>query len=217
MHFFRLSPRAACALAAAALLTACAQHGALPSASSPQGFAAQTRILPDRHPPKCKGQQSTMQYASLTETLSTKGGKVCIPEFGGFGGSVTYPPANPSVSLGLTSSTTNYDNMPELGTGTAIFYLQLAISGKTGFGSKAPAGGGLTSKKIVAGKPYTAYGQAVFYGIKFGFGPCYATATKGKFGGVIGGIGTLLEGESVPGKASAVIEVYSGQQSSTQC
>jgi hypothetical protein len=218
MHFFRHSPRAACAFAAAAILAACAQHGAmLPATSSPQGIAARALILPDRHPPKCTGQQNTQQYASLTETLSTKGGKVCIPEFGGFGGSVTYPPANPSVSLGLISSTTNYDNMPELGNGTAMFYLQLAISGKTGFGSKAQAGGGLTSKKIVAGKPYTAYGQAVFYGIKFNFGPCYATATKGKYGGVIGGIGSLLEGVSVPGKASGVIEVYPGQQTSTQC
>lgn len=218
MHFFRLTSRAACALGAAALLAACAQHGAmLPTTPSWQGIAARAVILPDRHPPKCKGQQSTPQYATLTETLSTKGGKVCIPEFGGFGGSVTYPPVNPSVSLGLTSSTTNYDNMPELGNGTAMFYLQLAISGKTGFGSKAPAGGGLTSKKIVPGKQYTAYGQAVFYGIKFKFGPCYATAAKGKYGGVIGGIGTLLEGESVPGKASGVIEVYPGQQTSTQC
>ncbi len=217
MQLFRFSARAACALATAVLLAACAQHGALLPGTAPAQGVAPALILPDRHPPKCKGQQNTKQYATLTVTLSTKGGKVCIPEFGGFGGSVTYPPANPSVNLDLTSSTTNYDNMPELGSGSAIFYLQLAISGKTGFGSKAPAGGGLTSKKIVAGKPYTAYGRAVFYGIKFNFGPCYATATKGKYGGVIGGIGTLLEGASVPGKASGVIEVYSGQQTSTQC
>ncbi len=218
MHFLRLSLRAACAVATAALLAACAQHnGMLPTTSSPQGLAAQAMTLPDLLPPKCKGQKSTKKYASLTVTLSTKGGKFCIPEFGGFGGNVTYPPANPSVKLALISSTKNYDKMPELGQGTAMFYLQLAISGGTAFGAKAPAGGGLTSKSIVAGKPYTAYGQAVFDGFPIDFGPCYATATKGKYGGVIGGIGTLLEGASIPGKASGVIEVYSGQQTGTQC
>ncbi len=205
-----------CAWAIApALLAACAGHGALPSNSlAPAGS---TMVQPLRVPPNCKGQKTTSQYASVTETLSTSGGSLCIPAFGGFGGKVKYPGANPSVQLGLTSSTTNYDNMPELGQGTAIFYIQLALSAGTTFSSKVHAGGGLASQSLVVGQPYTAYGQAIVLGIKVNFGPCYMIATKSKYGGAIGGLGSLLKGQNVPYKASGVIEVYSGQQSSTQC
>ncbi len=150
-------------------------------------------------------------------TLSTKGGSFCIPEFGGFGGTVKYPSANPSVQLSLISSTTDYDKLPELGTGNAIFYLQLAISGGTTFGSNSTAGGGLTSKNIAAGKPYTAFGEAIVFSIPVQFTPCYTIATKGKYGGVIGGLGTLLKNQSVPVKASGFIEVYSGKQASAKC
>ena len=196
---------------AAALVTACAQRvSTLPAA--PQSLA-----VADLRPPKCDGQKDTKQYASLTVTLSTSGGKFCIPEYRGFGGSVKYPSANPSVQLSLISSTKNYDGMPELGSGTAIFYLQLALSGGTSFGSNARAGGGLTSKKIAPGKAYTAYGQAVVDGFKVNFGPCYSTATKGKYGGVLGGIGSLLKDQDVPVAATGVIEIYEGRQTSEEC
>jgi hypothetical protein len=195
-------------------VAACAHTGAVVP-SAPAGL--QTLALPDANPPACKGQKHTKDYASLTETLSTQGGSLCIPEFGGFGGTVKYPAANPSVQLTLVSSTKNYNNEPKLGNGTAIFYLQLALSGGTSFGSNVRVGGGLTSQKIVPGDPYTAYGQAVISGFKFDFGPCYAVATKGKYGGVIGGIGTLLKGESIPVAASGVIEIYSGKQAGSTC
>ena len=94
----------------------------------------------------------------------------------------------------LISSTTDYNHQPQLGQGTAIFYLQLAISGGTKFGENVSAGGGLTGQQIVPGQPYTAYGRASVSGFHVNFGPCYAVATKGKYGGVIGGIGTLLKG-----------------------
>ncbi|MBV8530554.1 MAG: hypothetical protein JO104_04500 [Candidatus Eremiobacteraeota bacterium] len=186
----------------------------VPPASS---LAAQRFALPDITPPKCKGQKDTKDYASLTVKLSTKGGSFCIPEYGGFGGTIEYPGAKPSVKLKLISSTKDYNHLPQLGSGTAIFYLQLALSGGTSFGTNVRAGGGLTSKKIAPGKPYTAYGQATISGFKFGFGPCYAVATKGKYGGVVGGIGTLLKGVTIPSAASGVIEVYSGKQTSTKC
>jgi len=213
--------RASIGIAAAALLAACAQHDAAltpaPLAPAVGAGARMPLALPDKTPPKCKGQKSTKKYASLTVQLSTKGGSFCIPEFGGFGGTVKYPSANPSVALTLTSSTTNYAHLPELGTGKAIFYLQLATSGRTSFGQNTAAGGGLTGKKIVPGKPYTAYGEAVIFSIQFNFGPCYATATKGKYGGVIGGIGTVLKGLSIPVAASGAIEIYAGKQTSTPC
>lgn len=206
-------------VAAASLLTACAQHGAmLPQMPVASGEASlRAPVLPDATPPKCNGQKTTKQYASLTETLSTKGGSVCIPEFGGFGGTVKYPSANPSVELTLTSSTTNYAHLPELGTGSAIFYLQLGLSGPTSFGSNSTAGGGLTSKQIKPGQAYTAFGEAIVFSVPIQFTPCYTIAKRGKYGGVIGGLGTLLKGQSVPVKASGFIEIYSGKQASAKC
>jgi hypothetical protein len=130
---------------------------------------------------------------------------------------VKYPGANPSVKLTITSSTTNYDHMPELGQGTAVFYMQLALSGGTTFGSTGTAGGGLTSQQIIAGNPYTAYGQAKAFGIKKNFGPCYAIAKQGKYGGVIGGIGSLLKGQNIPFAVNGIIEIYSGKQTRTKC
>ncbi len=215
MPLLRLTVRAALLAAFAALAVACAHGGG--TVLPPGALAPQTIALPDARPPKCKGQQDTKQYASLTVALSTKGGSLCIPEFHGFGGTVKYPGASPSVELSLTSSTTDYDNLPQLGYGTAIFYLQLAISGKTEFGENVRAGGGLTSKKIEPSEPYTAFGEAIIYSIPIQLSPCYTIATKGKYGGVIGGLGTLLKGQKVPTKASGFIEIYSGRQADDSC
>ncbi len=211
----RLFFRASSAILTAALVAACAQHGS--GLMPPTSLAPQQGLLPDIGPPACKGQKDTNQYASLTVKLSTKGGSFCIPEFGGFGGKIRYPSANPAVKLKLISSTTDYNNQPHLGQGSAIFYLQLAISGRTTFGNNVSARGGLTGPQIVPGQPYTAYGRASVSGFHVNFGPCYAVATKGKYGGVIGGIGTLLKGVIVPVAASGVIEIYSGEQTSEKC
>jgi hypothetical protein len=215
MSRIRLSFRGLLVIATAALLAACAQHGdpMLPSTS----IATQALAMPDAKVPKCKGQKTTKEYASLTVTLSTEGGSFCIPRFGGFGGTVNYPSANPSVQLQLISSTSDYDNLPQLGSGSAIFYLQLAISGATQFGANTSAGGGLTSKDIVPGDAYTAFGEAIVYGFKYHFTPCYTIATKGTYGGVIGGLGTLLKDVDIPAKASGFVEIYSGEQSSSEC
>jgi len=197
------------ALAVASLLAACAGHnGTIPVAPGP--LAPSVTAEAKLH--ACKGQQTTKQYATVTGTLLTGGGSFCIPKFGGYGGSVKYPGANPSVKLTLTSSTTNYNGMPELGHGTAIFYMQLAISGGTSFSSKAGAGGGLSSKQIVVGQTYSVFGQAKVYGIPFNFTPCYVVAVKSRYGGTLGGIGTLLKGQQVPAAATGVIEIYEGQQ-----
>ncbi|HEY1882706.1 MAG TPA: hypothetical protein VGG51_06670 [Candidatus Cybelea sp.] len=214
MSFLRCCLRGSSAAVALIALAACAQHG---SALLPAGALGQTAVTPDLVPPDCKGQKTTKEYASLTQTLSTKGGSLCVPAFGGFGGTIKYPPANPSVKLELTSSTTNYDHMPSLGSGMPIFYMQLAIQGGTSFGNNVEAGGGLTGKQIDPHKPYTVYGQAVIYRIPFNFGPCYAKASKGKYGGVIGGVGTLLRGVQIPGAATAVVEIYPGKATGTKC
>jgi hypothetical protein len=43
------------------------------------------------------------------------------------------------------------------------------------------------------------------------------TATKGKYGGVIGGVGTLLKGVTIPAAVNGVIEIYSGDQGGPLC
>ena len=209
--------RVSLACIAGALVAACAQHAALlPSApSAPAGMNTESRAA--LVPPNCKGQKTTKKYAELTVLLSSKGGKLCIPAYGGFGGEVKYPGATPPVKLTLISSTKNYNHQPQLGKGTAIFYLQLGIAGGTSFAAKVQAGGGLTSKTIVPGDAYTAYGQATIFSFKISLGPCYTIATKGPYGGVIGGVGALLKGQSVPSKANGVIEIYAGQQTSKKC
>jgi hypothetical protein len=201
-------------VAVTALLTGCAGNAGttLPSAPFSQALS-----LPNANPPACKGQKNTKKYASLTVTLSSSGGSFCVPEFGGFGGSVEYPGADPSVKLSIISSTTDYAKLPQLGTGTAIFYLQLALSGSTSFIGNLKSGGGVTAKKIVAGKFYTAFGEAQIGSIVQRFTPCYVKATKGKYGGVIGGLGNVLKDQAVPSGATGFIEIYSGKQTSGEC
>jgi hypothetical protein len=207
--------RGTLALTAASLLAACAGHGGAMPPVATGSLAPSVTAEAKLH--DCKGQQTTKQYATVTGTLLTSGGSFCIPKFGGYGGSVKYPGANPSVQLTLTSSTTNYDGMPELGSGTAIFYMQLAISGGTSFGNKVGRGGGLSSKQIGAGQTYTVFGQAKVDGFPFNFTPCYVVAVKSRYGGTLGGIGTLLKGQNVPAAATGVIEIYEGKQASGQC
>jgi hypothetical protein len=208
----RYALRATLAIATALLLAACAQHGGSVLPASPQAAA-----LPDLSPPDCKGQQNEQDYATLTASLSTSGGSFCIPAYGGFGGKLKYPSVSPSIKLTLSTSTENYNNQPILGSGSPLFFLEFSTSGATTFGRKLKAGGGLTGSEIVKGQPYTAYGRASLYGYKITLGPCYAVATKGKYGGVIGGLGSLIKGESIPFAVSGVIEVYSGRQTSTKC
>jgi hypothetical protein len=200
------------AIVATLVFSGCAQHGNGSLPVSPQAVA-----LPDRTPPSCKGQVDKSDYATLTGKLKTAGGSFCIPAYGGFGGNLKYPSLSPSIQLTVSSGTENFDNFPTLGSGTPIFYLAFSTSGGTTFGKDLKSGGGLTGKQIVAGQPYTAYGEAVVFGDKVKFGPCSTTATKGKYGGVIGGIGALLKSEDIPFKVSGIIEIYSGEQTSAQC
>jgi hypothetical protein len=214
------------AVVAVALLSACAAHsggGFVPTATAPASIGASSlaparAVEPFAAPKACKGQKTTAKFASLTQVLKSAGGSLCIPAIGGFGGSIFYPGATPSIKMALTTSTTNYTGkLPALGSGKVILYIQLATSGPVAFAASVKVGGGLTSKTLIAGKPYTAYGQASADGITEGLKPCYAVATKGPSGGVIGGIGSLLKGQDVPVPASGVIEIYSGKKTSTKC
>jgi hypothetical protein len=213
MTFLRSLFAASLIAATGLTFSACAQGaGTLPPASLGQ-------ISPLAVPPNCKGQQNSKQDATLTAPLQSSGGAFCIPAYGGFGGKLEYPNAsfNGTLDLTLTSSVKNYNHQPKLGKGKALFYLQFAISGAVSFGSNLKSGGGLTGATIVSGNPYTLYGQAKVLGQSITLGPCYVTATKGKYGGVIGGLGTLVENREVPAAASGVIEIYSGEQTTYAC
>ena len=106
----------------------------------------------------------------LRRRFRPKAGAFCIASLAGLGGSLTYPPANPSVGVTLTGSTTNYNGkLPSLHSGKPILYLQLAIAGATSFGQNAPAGGGFTGQPVKAGHTYTAYAQAVISGFPINF------------------------------------------------
>ncbi len=207
------------AFVAAAVLGACAQHGGAMLSSSPlalQGYVPPLSAA-TKTPPPCKGQKSFKDHALLSVTLSSNGGLFCVPAIAGFGGTLSYPKADPSVKLTVTSSATDYDKLPQLGTGTAIFYLQFDLTGGTKFGSQIRNAGGITSEAVVTGKPYTAFGQATVGSTKEEFGPCSLTAIYGNYGGVLRSVGGLFEYGVVPPGAQGFIEIYSGKQTNTKC
>jgi hypothetical protein len=223
MPFVFPRARALSALAAIAALSACAGGaGSLPpSPGAPLGRPAGVHVKPRGNPPACKGQTTTTQFASLSEKFKRKGAALCIPAFGGFGGSFPYPAAKPMVSAMVTSSTTNYNRtLPVLAKGKPLFFLQAATSAPATFGSKLPARGGLEGHKLSAGKPYTVYGQAKLAGvagITITFTPCSAVAVLSKYGGLIGGMGKLLAGQNLAGTATITFEVFAGAHTSNKC
>jgi hypothetical protein len=159
-------------------------------------------------PLACTGQTTTGTNASVTQTLATAGGTLCIPAFGGFGGTLNYPTVTSSVNVTLTSSTTNDAAFPALGTATPVFFLQIALAGGTTFGTGAAAGGGLASTSIIVGQTYTVFGQATIAGFPVNFSPCQSVATAGAGGtGVISGLATVLTNAAVPIAATGVLEI----------
>jgi hypothetical protein len=194
----------------ATVLAACAGHpaGTFPS----QPLAIQQLEGPAESPPTCKGQKNSKKYASVTVKLSTKGGWICIPEFAGWGGRMRYPSVKPPVNATLISSTTDYNGLPELGKGHAMFYLQFSVSGNTSLGRDAPGGAELWSKDLTIGKDYTEDFDITTNGVT-GEGGCYGQAVKGKYGGDLGAIVKTPKAYTVTLAQGSVgfIETYSGK------
>jgi len=204
-------------LLALSLMAGCGGQSGAPVAM-PQGVTSnETRgIVSHDVQPLCKGQKTTKQYASLTVTLTQFGGRVCVPTFGGFGGTIQYPTANPATKLLMISSTTNYNHQPNLGNGPALFYLQLSTSHGTTFGARVRAGTGITGKGLKPGNTYTAYGQVVMNSIPINFKPCFEIAAKGKYGGLVGGLWKLGLHVKIS-SATAILELYSGKHAKYGC
>jgi hypothetical protein len=168
-------------------------------------------------PPICKGQRTTKNYGSITVKLRAMGGSLCIPAFGGFGGSMQYPGVERSVKLTVRTSTKDIYNEPQLGNGTSIVYLNLHFHAGTHFGSNLKSKGGLTSQAISPGGTYTAYGIVAVGHLVLRFPPCYAVAVLGPYGGVLPNIGHLFSDTTITGPGYGVIEIYSGEQVSQEC
>lgn len=198
----------------AVVLGGCAGGLQLPAAAP--GLGSTSVAMPDAVPPACKGQAATKQYASVTETLNAKGDSLCIPRFDGFGGTLVVPMSTVSDKVTLTSSTTNYANVPPPKTsGSPMFYLNITPAGYPGFGAKLGSGGGLTGAAIKAKNAYTAYLEG--YRISSWRAPisCYTVAASGKYGGVLGALGSLFENQN--GYSAYELFVYAGKHSKTKC
>ncbi len=167
--------------------------------------------------PDCPGQKTTDDYASLTETLSKKGGALCVPVFGSFGGTITYPAAHPTAKVQMISSTRNYAHLHNLGHGPAMYYLQLAMSNETTFNAHTSIGAGFTSKQLKPGNVYTVYAEIFIASIPFHIKPCWAKAVKGRYGGVVGDLGKFTFKEDVPGPTNGYLEIYPGTFAKHKC
>lgn len=168
-------------------------------------------------PPPCKGQRTTKKYGSIVARIKRDGGSLCIPAFGGFGGSIEYPGGERGIKLTIRTSIQNIYDEPQLGNGTSIVYLNLHFHAGTRFHKRLKADGGLTSQAITPGASYTAYGIVAVGHLDFMFTPCYAVATQGTYGGVLPNLGRLLSKATIAGAGFGVIEIYSGQQVSQEC
>ena len=217
-------PRAVVATLAAAVLAGCGGTASVaPSqTSSLIPYAVQLAgpaLLPDSGPPACKGQKDTKQYATLTgEVISTKGGSVCVPAFGSWGGALQYPSSNEAAHLTLISSTTAYQPglFPPPGSRSPVFYLQFAFSASVTFGSSLPAGNGIASPKVVPKKPYTAEAALAFGSLWESLGSCYSVSKKVKYGGGVGRVGAVFRNKHMT-PSSGVIEIYSGKLVPNKC
>ena len=210
----RVGRHAAVAGMAATVLAGCsgthsATSGMLPAAAA---FAGDTT-----GPPACKGQRTTKKYGEASATLRKGGGSLCIPAFGGFGGSLQYPGIERSAKLTLRTSTENIYNEPQLGTGASLVYLNLHFHAGTHFGSHLKSAGGLTSESVTPGQAYTAYGIVTVGHLALMFPPCYAVATAGTYGGVLADLGHILRDTTITGAGYGAIEIYSGEQVSQAC
>jgi len=197
-------------LGAATAAAACGQVSN--TAPVPAAFAMRAAA-----PPQCEGQRTAKKYAQLKVRLKKRGGAFCIPEFDGFGGTMEYPGVERAVKLVLRSSTENLYDDPQLGSGTAIFYLNLHFLEGTHFGTSFSSQGGLTAEQIQVGQPYTAFGVVTVGHLALMFPPCYTVATQGPYGGVLSNLGELFAGTTITGAGYGVIEIYSGEQVTQQC
>ncbi|MBV8532045.1 MAG: hypothetical protein JO104_12075 [Candidatus Eremiobacteraeota bacterium] len=206
----------------AAFVVALAGCGGRAAVIPPQAVSVEPSALanPDTNPPKCKGQKGTGKYAGVSkETMKAGGGSLCVPSFGGWGGSLQYPDSGMNYDVALTSSTTAYDPklFPPPGSQKAVFYLQYAFNGFPSFGTTIPKGKPLASTHLKPKKPYTVEGfEKIGSGLWTDLGSCSAIAAKSHYGGGISGAGEVLAGQFFR-EETGVIEIFKGELVSNKC
>jgi|SRR5579862_630044 len=200
----------------AALLSACANQAGIVPAHVTQPALPVDALQPDAAVvPKCKGQQTTKQYAkSQAQSLGYGGGTACVPKFHGWGGGLKYPGGASGVSATLISSTTAYAPSYFPPGITAMFWIQFQLSSHVRFNTTIGRGLTLAYPKLKVKKPYTISG-ADYYGSLFrGLQSCYTIAGSGKYGPMIGGLGYPLKGTDIH---YAFIWVTAGKHATTKC
>jgi len=170
--------------------------------------------------PKCKGQKGTKDYAVVaSQSMPEKGGSLCVPAFGGWGGDIQYPETQSSTKLtvSLTSSTKAYTGGRFPPVKGAIFYLQWAFSYPPYFDATLPKGNPLVSSKLKPKQAYTVGLWVYYYALGWSSEvSCYQVATSSKFGGSLADVGAVLENLDL-GEKTGAIEVFKGKLTSTQC
>ncbi len=121
--------------------------------------------VPDRTPiPPCKGQKNTKEYASIgAKTLSSNGGTLLRSEFWRLGRHDGL--SRPYLVAFLDGTDQQHDGIRSgafpPGSVNPIFYIQFKLNTYgVIFSAKLPVTGGLSSKFLTVGKPYTAQGAS---------------------------------------------------------
>ncbi|MFZ0574234.1 MAG: hypothetical protein WA304_08000 [Candidatus Cybelea sp.] len=160
-------------------------------------------------PPRCEGQVITHGHAEVTERIPRKGATLCVPSFSGFGGLLGFPgvrPAPQPVKLIVT--------VPKK-TLHPIFNLEWLPAEQFTFGKAAPPGG-ISGSTMTPGKTYTGYAVIYFKGSHKEVAPCYSVASRGKYGGVFNGLGTLMEKQG-GSFLSWDLMIFDGKDTSHKC
>ena len=120
----------------------------------------------------------------------------------------------------MISSTTAYNPalFPPAGSVTPIFYIQFKLNTYgVIFSAKLPATGGLSSKSLKVGKPYTMQGASNVGSLWNSLGYCSTTAFSSKYGATIRGVGFVLENVHMGAASSGVISILPGKLATNKC
>jgi len=204
---------------AGALLAGCTSSASLPGQSAGSGdiqTLSTHAVGYDASPPSCKGQKNSKDYSqSQAQGLSAKGGSACVPLFDKWGGAIRYP-GGAGGELTVISSTTAYDiDFPP--STNAEFYLQLGFSENVTFNTTLAGGASLAGPGLKVKASYTIEGARAMGSLWESLPDCYTTASKGKYGAMIGGLGYPLKSGGFGPSSGAVIMVYPGKLSGTKC
>jgi hypothetical protein len=132
-----------------------------------------------------------------------------VPSLRGFGGFLGFPGVRPAPQpVKLIVSVPKQGLHP-------IYNLEWLPAAQFTFGKTAPPGG-ITGSKMTPGETYTGYAVIYFKGSHKNVVPCYSVATRGKYGGVFNGLGTLMENQGGSFLAWDLM-IFDGKETSRKC